>query len=222
MMERAFNYPTHPLFQIAPLLDRGFQTVRFDPYERVLIAKIRAGRYSSDLWDCNGLYLGYADRIGSPAYRQMTAFESRYELTPEQREEARKEQERVRNDPVLKAQREQAKAERDAAKAERERIRRKWAEEQEREAKAYAAAMAERKRVKEEREAEWERETAAGSASVDQRRREMQAIMKNKWQCIRCKNIAGVEPERDGYTLRCICGQKGWGNHATFVRMIAA
>ena len=48
------NYPNHPLFRIAPILDKGFQTVNFDPYELVLAAKIRAGQYAPDLWDCNG------------------------------------------------------------------------------------------------------------------------------------------------------------------------
>src|SRR4029077_1839417 len=85
-----FNYPNHPLFRIAPLLDKGFQTVRFDPYERVLVAKIRAGKYSSDLWDCNGLYLTYLDRLDGPADRHLYAErKSRWKMTPEERKQYR-------------------------------------------------------------------------------------------------------------------------------------
>lgn len=217
-MERAFNYPTHPLFGIAPLLDKSFQTVRFDPYERVLVAKIRSGQYTADLWNCNGAYLDYGDRVGSPIYQERTAFKSRYELTPEQLREAMEELERRRNDPVLKAEREAAKAVREAAKAERERIRRKWAEEQEREQEAYAAATAERARRQAERDAEWR---AAAEAVAEKQR---QAILQNKWQCTRCKGLTiNVTVERKGFTLECqSCGQKGYGKHATLLGMLAA
>ena len=101
MTERTFNYPKHPLFGIAPLLHRGFQTVQYDEYATHLVGRIRAGRYTSELWDCNGLYLDYSDRVGHAAYRQHVALPSRHKLTPEQLAEYRA---RV-NDPALAAER---------------------------------------------------------------------------------------------------------------------
>lgn len=166
MTERGFNYPNHPLFRIAPLLDKGFQTVRFDPYESILVAKIRAGQYSADLWDCNGFYLDYSDRLASPADRQLTAFKSRHKMTPEQLKEYR---EKLRaaweaNAPE-RARREEERATAEAARRqEHERVQREWAE-----------RRAEKERREAEREAEWERADAERKAAQAQRQAEIEA-----------------------------------------------
>lgn len=173
---RTTNYPNHPLFRIAPLLDKSFQTVRFDPYERVLVAKIRAGRYSSELWDCNSLHLGYAERIGSPAYQQVAAIPSRYKMTAD-------EIAAYRDDPVWKAERarlaEEARARRAEKKAQREAEetklaahRRAMAEERARFEQEYEASKARRQAAQEQRDREWaEREVALGREAAERRER---------------------------------------------------
>jgi hypothetical protein len=56
------------------------------------------------------------------------------------------------------------------------------------------------------------------------RRKEEQAILKNRWQCRRCKGLSiEVKPDRGGYVLGCsYCGAKAWGDHETVAGMLAA
>ena len=195
--------PKHHWRPVSPLLYRGvFGHDR--QWEHDVVEAIRLGRRAPAAFSLGGgepwlgegrLHTGQAYVSAQGAIARDLAAEKAARALTKAAIEANREK-------VAKAKA-KARAEREAMDAAME------AERQAYEAKARALVKA---RVGED--AEWERE--------DQRRRETQAIMKNKWQCIRCKNIALIEPERDGYTLRCICGQKGWADHATFVRMIAA
>jgi hypothetical protein len=201
-------------FSIAPLLDKG---VQYDPYANVLVAKIRAGRYVPELWDCNSFYLDYADRIGSPAYRQAAAFKSRYELTPDERGEARRERERVRTDPVLKTQREEARASRAAAKAETERYWREWAEERRREDQAWAERQEQERQERERRDREWaERGGELGMAERD-------AILAGPWECANClrPSIIMPMPMEAKYRLTCPrCGRTAIAEHAVLFGLV--
>ena len=150
------NYPNHPLFRIAPLLDKGFQTARFDPYEQVLVAKIRAGQYSSDLWDCNSHYLGFPAR-NFPPPGHVFAAKSRYKMTPEEiaaynndperlAERARRAEERRARRAEIEREEADLAARRRARDEEDQRRAREWEQEQNRRKAARAAAEVERER----------------------------------------------------------------------------
>lgn len=214
----AFNYPNHPLFRIVPLLYNWRGDVRHDEYVSHLVGRIRAGRYTPELWDCNGFYLDYSERLANPADRQLTAFKSRHKLTPAQLEEYRKE---VRAEwqagAAERAERAQKRAASEAERrAEWERVEREWVE-----------RLARQEAEKERREREWaerEAEIAAERERQDTERAENQrkAILANKWQCQKCKAIGvKVEEQRKGYLLTCRgCGANAWGAHKTLVRML--
>jgi hypothetical protein len=236
------NYPNHRLFRITPLLDKGFQTVRFDPYEQVLIAKIQAGRYSADLWDCNGLHLDYAQRIGSSCYQQKTAIPSRYEFTPERRKEyleavreemqaeaarrAQRQQERAEKEAKRKAERTAAQiaqeAQEAAARAERVRVLAEWERrkvELEAERALRAAEWeAESKRITAERQAKSEVE------QLDKERiaKECASVLAGAWECQQCQTRSLIEPIASGYVLTCrSCGRTSWAPHETFALIVA-
>ena len=198
------NYPNHPLFRIAPLLDRGFQTVNFDPYERVLVAKIKAGRYTSDLWDCNGLYLNYDDRVGSHVVnRPAIAVKSRYTMTPEERRAWANSY----GDPLLDAERERRRAQRAEAAAER----RRWEQE-------VAEKQARRQAQQEERAREW----ARVEDDTEQYRSERARIMDGPWECTSCLTPSKISIEPAGcYAISCrTCGRRAVGDHATLLKVL--
>ena len=229
LSQRKGNYPNHPLFRIAPLLDSGFQTVNFDPYERVLVAKIRDGRYTTDLFDCNSLLLDYGarlDRFGaSPAERQGIAIQSRYKMTPEQLAEYRHSLDE--NDRALKAQRE---AERKAKKAEQERVKAEDA------ARRTAREAELEKRAREWGEEEARREVERDEAATQvlhgiigwrpvnpDRVREQSAILRGHWECASCLRPAQIDVEGDAYILECrLCKRSASADHATLVNIMLA
>jgi hypothetical protein len=150
----AFNYPNHPLFRIAPMLDRGFNRVDHDEYTSRLVGRIRAGRYTPELWDCNSLILGYGERSG-PVYRNQTAFKSRYSMTAQELQD-------YRNSPEAKADRARMAAEREAKKAQLfaeetalAARRREAAEERQRVGREIEERLAKRKAEKEQQDREW-------------------------------------------------------------------
>jgi hypothetical protein len=173
---RTTNYPNHPLFRITPLLNDGQNTVRHDEYTSSLIGRIRAGRYMTELWDCNSLILGYSERVGSPAYQQVAAVQSRYKMTPE-------ELEAYRNSPEVKAERARQLADQQARRAEKKAQheaeetalaarRRAMAEERERFEREYAEAKARRQADQEQRDREWaERAEALAREAAERRER---------------------------------------------------
>jgi hypothetical protein len=151
----ALNYPNHPLFRIAPLLDKGFNTVLHDEYTSRLVGRIRAGRYTPELWDCNSLILGYGERSG-PVYRNQTAFKSRYSMTAQETKEIRDYQ----NSPEGKAERARMAKERAAKKVEFEETalaarRREAAEERQRVGREIEARLAKQKAEREQQDREW-------------------------------------------------------------------
>jgi hypothetical protein len=212
------NYPKHPLFRITPLLHRGFQTVQFDPYERVLIAKIRAGAYSSDLWDSNGLYLDYADRLASPADRQTTAFKSRYEMTPQQHEDYRRE---VREQWKAGAPaREARRLEQQRITAEFERDRR---EKREAERKAELEWNEKKAAIQAERDAEWERAGREKAANNAQWQNQRDGILAARWECSGCLTPSQITFERGAYVLSCsTCGRRALADHPTMLKVMSA
>src|SRR6516164_4513186 len=84
VMAQSYNYPKHPLFGIAPILYNWRGDPRHDEYTSHLVGRIRAGRYTSDLWDCNSLYLTYPERAPIAADKPRIAVKSRYVMTPEE------------------------------------------------------------------------------------------------------------------------------------------
>lgn len=133
-----YNYPKHPLFGIAPLLYNWRGDVRHDEYTSALVGRIRAGRYTRDLFDSNSLYLTYTDRTGSHVVpSRRFAAESRATMSPEERrakraaDEAQYAEQAERNRQAAEERR-RVKAEYlEAIKrhtAERERQDREWAE----------------------------------------------------------------------------------------------
>lgn len=210
---RTTNYPNHPLFRIAPLLDRGFQTVLHDEYTSRLIGRIRAGRYTPELWDCNSFYLGYSERLAAPADRQTTALKSRYSMTPQ-------EWEAYRNDPARQEERAQLAAERAAKKARREakeaefaRLRREYAERQ-------ARLAAEKERIEAERAAEWDRV----GAETQQYLTERAMIMAGSWECTQCLTPSEVSSQPAGrYAISCRrCGRRAFGDHVALLEVMNA
>lgn len=213
MIERGFNYPTHPLFGIAPLLDRGFQTVQFDPYERVLIAKIRSGQYCADLWNCNGFYLDYGERLASPADRQATAFKSRYEMTAEQRKEYQTEQR------AAWEARAPQRAARKAEKEERERFFREAFAERQRERQAHEERQERKRQEQEQRDLEW----AERNDELERERAERAAILTAPWQCVKCLKRAEVRLRLGRYELVCApCSATAVAPHETLVKLMKA
>jgi hypothetical protein len=195
--------PKHRWRPVSPLLYRGvFGHDR--QWEHDVVEAIRLGRPAPAAFSLGGAdpWLGEGRLHTGEAY-----------VTAEgaiARDLAEEKAARALTKVAIEANREKVAKAKAKARAEREAL--DAAMEAERQAYEAKARALRESRVEED--AEW--------SAADQRRRETQAIMKNKWQCIRCKNIAVITPDRDGYTLRCICGKKGWADHATFVRMIAA
>ena len=112
-------------------------------------------------------------------------------------------------------QREAAKAQRAAEEAKfLERLKAAAAERAEAE-RVWRKSQAERQRARAEHDAEWER-TGANLRATQER-----IILANKWQCDRCKTVAKIEAQNDGYALSCSsCGSSTWGAHATLVGML--
>ena len=220
-----FNYPNHPLFRITPLLDKGFQTVNFDPYELVLVAKIRAGQYTPALWDCNSLLLDYGDRLGSPAYPQVFAAKSRYTMTPA-------EQQAYRDDPARKDEAARAlaektalaaerKAKREAAEAKLAEQRRIEALERERFAREYAEKEAQRQAAREKQERDWERIGADTLSAAQKWLTERAWILAGSWECARCMKPSQIRVEQGGYAISCrSCGRRAVGDHATLLKVM--
>lgn len=198
--ERTFNYPKHPLFGIAPILYNWRGDPRHDEYTSRLVGRIRAGRYSSDLWDCNSLYLDYGSRVGAPAYQQVE--ESKKSKREAERlaaylaeVTAEEEQERL----ALKAELEASRVQRKARKAAREQAQRAWEEEQERVAREVAAKQAENARRRAEQDAEWERlrvlELAAKQATREREQAERVAASRQRME--NALGIVGFAPIHD-------------------------
>ena len=221
---RTTNYPNHPLFRIAPLLDRGFQTVLHDEYTSHLVGRIRAGRYMPELWDCNSFYLGYSERLAAPADRQTTALKSRYSMTPQ-------EWEAYRNDPAVKEERarvaEEQRVRRAAKKARREAEetalaaqRRAMAEERERFEREYAERLAKRKAEKEQRDRDW----LMVGAETRQYLTERTMIMAGSWECTQCLTPSEVSSQPAGrYAISCRrCGRRAMGDHVALLDVMNA
>jgi len=173
----AFNYPNHPLFRIAPLLNDGQNTVRHDEYTSRLIGRIRAGRYTPELWDCNSLLLDYGPRVGSPVYPPSLAVKSRYTMTPQ---EIRDHQ----NSPEEKAERARRAEER---KAKKERIiveetalaarRREAAEERQRVGREIEERIERVRAEREQRDREWAERSAQLAQEAAERHERARAMV---------------------------------------------
>ena len=217
------NYPNHPLFRIAPLLDRGFNTVLHDEYTSHLVGRIRAGRYMPELWDCNGLILDYSQRLGSPADQQLFGVRSRYSMTPQEIRD-------YQNDPAVKAERARRSEELRALRAERKAQvaaaemklaarRRAEAEERAKAEREWAAAEANRKADEERRARDWERV----GTETQQYLTEQAMIMAGYWECTVCQTPSEVSRQPAGrYALSCRrCGRRAIGDHATLAAIVA-
>ena len=207
-----FNYPNHPLFRITPLLDRGFNTVLHDEYTSHLVGRIRAGRYTPELWDCNGFYLNYHDRLDAPADGQIRAAKSRYKMTPEER----KAWANSYGDPELNASRERRRAE----QAKRDAVYAEERKERERFAKEHAERLAAREAALEERAREWARVGAESQQYLTERA----MIMGGSWECSRCLTPSEVTSQPAGrYAISCRrCGRRAVGGHAELLRVMNA
>jgi hypothetical protein len=166
-----FNYPNHPLFRITPLLNDGQNTVRHDEYTSRLIGRIRAGRYTPELWDCNSLILGYGERSG-PIYRHQSAFKSRYEMTMQEVRDYQNspegQAERARLAEERKAKKERAIAEETALAARR----REAAEERQRVGREIEARLEKQKAERAQQDREWaERSVQLAQAAEEKRQR---------------------------------------------------
>jgi hypothetical protein len=213
------NYPNHPLFRIAPLLDKGFQTVLHDEYTSRLVGRIRARRYMPELWDCNSLYLGYSERLAA-VRAPRPAFKSRYTMTAEQR----KAWANGNGDPEVRAERERRRAEQAERDAEKARV---WAENEKR-----------RKQAEEERERrtrEWVEEEARLLAEQAKRRNRVEAeteqflterawIMTGSWECAQCLTPSKITALPAGrYALSCRnCERRAVADHATMLNAMNA
>ena len=210
-MSMAFNYPNHPLFRIAPLLDKGFQTVRFDPYERILVAKIRAGQYSSDLWDCNSLYLGSPWR--RPAIRRPVALHD--DAAGDQGLPERPGGEGGTR-PALGGAASPSRREESARRRRRDEARR---------ATARAGRRAGAVRTGICRSAS-EAEGRAGGARPRMGRlaKERAAILSGPWECTRCLKPSKISVEPAGlYAISCReCGRRAVADHATLRNVLNA
>ena len=219
-----FNYPNHPLFRITPLLDKGVSTVLHDEYTSRLVGRIRAGRYTPDLWDCNSLYLGYAERLGSLAYRQVFAAKSRYQMTPEQlrayRDDPALQEERARLAEEQRTRRATKKAKREAEETKLAAQRRAVAEERARFEQEYEERKAKRKADEEQRAREWERV----GAETQQWLTERAWIMAGRWECTGCLRPSEISVEPAGrYAISCrICGRRAIGDHVTLLNVMNA
>lgn len=214
-----FNYPNHPLFRIAPLLDRGFNTVLHDEYTSRLVGRIRAGRYMPELWDCNSLYIDYGERLaGVRAARP--AFKSRYTMTMQEIRD-------YQNTPEAKAERAQLAAQRAAKKAKREAEetklaaqRREQAAERERYAQEFAERQAKRKAEKEQRDRDW----LMVGAESQQYLTERAMIMASSWECTLCGTPSQVSSKPAGrYAISCRrCGRLAIGDHVELLHVMNA
>ena len=214
------KHTSHPLFRIAPLLDKG---AMHDEYTSRLIGRLRAGRYNADIWDCNSLYLGYAERIGSPAYQQVAAIPSRYKMTPQEiaayKADPAWKAERARLAEEQRARRAEKKAQREAQETAFAARRRELAEERERFQREWAEAQAKRQADQKQRDSEWAEREAEG----EQRRQERSAILGGPWECTRCLRPALVLPWPEGqYELTCPrCARSTRADHATMLSIVA-
>jgi hypothetical protein len=216
----AFNYPNHPLFRITPLLNDGQNRVNHDEYTSRLVGRIRAGRYMPELFDCNSLYLGYAERVGSPAYPPSLAVPSRYKMTMQEIRD-------YQNTPEAKAERARLAEERRARKeriiAEETAVAprpREQAEERERFEQEYEAAKARRQAEKEQHDRDW----LMVGAETQQWLTERTWIMGGPWECTRCVRPAQISVEPAGrYAISCRdCGRRTVADHVTLVNVLNA
>lgn len=230
MVVQRYNYPKHPLFGIAPLLDKGFQTVLHDEYTSRLVGRIRAGRYAPDLWDCNSLYLGYSERIAAVRAARI-AIKSRYEMTPQERKDWRERYDQAPDVIEARARRKQAAAERKAARqaweenfarqaseaaAERQRVE----EEAERLKAARAAARERQDREWAERAAELAAEKADRAAAW---MAERDAVLAGSWECARCQRPSIIMPVHGRYQLTCPrCARTATVEHAALIALVNA
>jgi len=208
-MAQSYNYPKHPLFGIAPILYNWRGDPRHDEYTSHLVGRIRAGRYTSDLWDCNSLYLTYPERAPIAADKPRIAVKSRYVMTPEERRAWNNSY----NDPELNAER--ARRKEQAAKRKAERAA--WEREQKR-LEAEHKALEEAKAAEtERRDAEW-RERDANILA------ERKEILTGRWECSFCLRPAEVSPYIGlQYVLGCRnCGRRGYGSHERLMSIVNA
>lgn len=160
MGKQRFNYPKHPLFGIAPILYNWRGDPRHDEYTSHLVGRIRAGRYTSDLWDCNSLYLNYPERAPINAAPSTVAVKSRFTMSAEER----KAWNNSYGDPAMQAER-AAKKERAAAeRAELDKILAARRAEQERLQAEYEERLRQKAAEQERRDREWREAEAKARA----------------------------------------------------------
>lgn len=211
-------YPNHPLFRIAPLLYNWRGDPRHDEYTSRLVGRIRAGRYTPELFDCNSIYLTYPERAPIAADPPRLSVKSRYTMTADER----KAWNNSYGDPAADAERARRKAKRVAAAQERKRLERE-----------RAAREAQRKAEEKRRDREWEEAREARKAEQERRDREWEeaqerleedrAILTAEWQCQTCLTKAEVQRWGDRYVLGCRnCGRQTWGERATLLEMMKA
>jgi hypothetical protein len=205
---------------------------RYDPYERALVARIRAGRHSPDLFDHNRLFLGERPPPGaSPTYefpspvRNMTPEELRQARleAAERRKQAMAEAKARLNSPEWLAE----VAERKRIKAERHAIRHAAAIERERQNREWLERKAAREAREKEREAEWAREAERRREEASQQPPppppERELILSKAWQCGQCGSKATIA-EKDGlYLLGCVaCKHRAIAAHAQVMAFMRA
>lgn len=214
----AFNYPNHPLFRITPLLNDGQNRVMHDEYTSHLIGRIRAGRYTPDLWDCNSLYLGTPWRV--PQF----AVPSRYKMTADEiaayKDDPAWKAERARLAEEQRARRAEKKAQREAEETKLAAHRRAMAEERERYEQEYQAAKARRQAEQEQRDREW----LMVGAETQQYLTEQAMVMAGSWECTGCQTPARIERAPSGrYTLSCRrCARHIVADHVTMLNVVNA
>ena len=193
-------YPNHPLFRIAPLLYNWRGDPRHDEYTSRLVGRIRADRYTPELFDCNSIYLTYPERAPIAADPPRLSVKSQYTMTADER----KAWNNSYGDPAADAERARRKAKRAAAAQERKRLERE-----------RAAREAQRKAEEKRRDREWE--------EARERLEEDRAILTAEWQCQTCLTKAEVQRWGDRYVLGCRnCGRQTWGERATLLEMMKA
>jgi hypothetical protein len=192
-------------------------------------------------WEAAEKHAKNAIRTGSP-FLNDEAIAARLPVRKLQKEAYAKV---LAEESALKAKR---KAEAEQREAARRQALREWKRRQEERERVRAeraeewrvAEEAERARFAAQQEADmaeanerWKAERAKRMATPQcdaviaegaKRRKEEQAILKNRWQCRRCKGLSiEVKPDRGGYVLGCsYCGVKAWGDHETVAGMLAA
>jgi hypothetical protein len=194
-----FNYPTHPLFRIAPMLPKSMYRVDHDEYTGYLVGRIRAGRYTRDLWDSNSLYADWRDRHDLHAWSHPVAIKSRHQMTMAEIREFR------RNDPDWVAKREKTAKQKEMARQYEAELARTRAE--------YAAEKARKAAEKDRRDREWE-----ASAPF---REEQRLILAGPWHCTTCGVLSSITPDGTRYRLDCApCQRAVYGPHEILARLV--